>query len=139
MLLITLYVRARESKRPDAIIKDEKAVEMVNQIDRDFSQLRLQQHDEVAIIMSMRKFDDHVRDFLLQHPDAIAVHIGCRSDTRFERVANIQAGWFDLDIPNVIELRKKSSSRVSSATITPLLIRIFRSRSTSPMAYRERQ
>ena len=139
MLLITLYVRARESKRPDAIIKDEKAVEMVNQIDRDFSQLRLQQHDEVAIIMRMRKFEDHVRDFLLQHPDAIAVHIGCGLDTRFVRVTNIQAGWFDLDIPNVIELRKKSSSRVSSATITPLLIRIFRSRSTSPMAYRERQ
>jgi O-methyltransferase involved in polyketide biosynthesis len=113
-LLITLYVRARESKRLDAMIKDEKAVEMVNQIDRDFSRLRLQRHDEVAIIMRMRKFDDYVRDFLVQHPDAIVVHIGCGLDTRFERVANNQVEWFDLDIPNVIELRKKFIPNESS-------------------------
>ena len=108
MLLITLYVRARGSKRPDAIIKDEKAVEMVNQIDRDFSQLRLQQHDEVVIIMRMRKFEDHVRDFLLQHPDAIAVHIGCRSDTRFERVANIQSEIHRSQSTSPMEIEKDS-------------------------------
>ena len=32
-LLMTLYVRARETQRPDAMIRDEKAVEMVNEID----------------------------------------------------------------------------------------------------------
>ena len=63
-LLMTLYVRARESQRPDAMIKDDKAVAMVNQIDCDFSRLRMQRHDEVAIIMRMNKFDSHVRDFL---------------------------------------------------------------------------
>ena len=106
-LLMTLLVRARESQRPDAMIKDERAVEMVNIINRDFSRLRLQRHDEVAIIMRMGKFDCHVHDFLMRNPDAVVVHIGCGLDSRFERVDNEQVEWFDLDLLNVIELRKK--------------------------------
>jgi len=106
-LLLTLYARARESQRPDAMLKDEKAVAMVNQLDADFSYLRLQKHDEVAIIMRMRKFDEHVRNFLIQNPDAVVVHIGCGLDTRFERVDNGFVEWFDLDLADVMDLRQK--------------------------------
>ncbi len=35
-LLITLYTRAIESRRPDAMIKDEKAVEIVKKMDCEF-------------------------------------------------------------------------------------------------------
>lgn len=106
-LLMTLLVRARESQRPDGMIRDEKAVAMVNQIECDFSRLRMQRHDEVAVIMRMNKFDNHVRDFLARNPDAVVVHIGCGLDTRFERVDNGCVEWFDLDMPDVIDLRKK--------------------------------
>jgi O-methyltransferase involved in polyketide biosynthesis len=106
-LLITLYVRARESQRPDGMIKDDLAVAMVNQIDCDFSRLRMQRHDEVAVIMRMNIFDSHVRDFLQRNPNAVVVHIGCGLDTRFERVDNGQVEWFDLDVPDVITLRQK--------------------------------
>lgn len=106
-LLLTLYVRARESQRADAMIKDDQAVAMVNQIDCDFSRLRMHRHDEIAIVMRMRKFDNHMRDFLRRNPEAVVVHIGCGLDTRFERVDNGCVEWFDLDMPNVIELRKK--------------------------------
>ncbi|MBK7452487.1 MAG: hypothetical protein IPJ46_01845 [Anaerolineales bacterium] len=67
-LLMTLYVRARESQRLDGMIKDEQAVEMVNKLDCDFSHLRMHRHDEVAVVMRMRKFDNHVRDFLKRNP-----------------------------------------------------------------------
>jgi O-methyltransferase involved in polyketide biosynthesis len=36
-LLIPLYMRAMESKRPNALIKDEKAVALVQRLDYDFS------------------------------------------------------------------------------------------------------
>ncbi len=39
-LLIPLYTRARESQRPDALIQDQKAVELVNQTPADFEQVR---------------------------------------------------------------------------------------------------
>jgi O-methyltransferase involved in polyketide biosynthesis len=112
-LLMTLYVRARESCRLNAMIKDDKAVAMVNQIEYDFSRLRMHRHDEVAVIMRMRKFDSHVRDFLTRDPDAVVVHIGCGLDTRFERVDNGRVEWFDLDVPVVMELRQKLISSES--------------------------
>ena len=113
-LLMTLYVRARESQRPNAMIKDDLAVAMVNQIDYDFSRLRMQRHDEVGIIMRMNKFDSHVRDFLKRNPKAVVVHIGCGLDTRFERVDNGHVEWFDLDMPDVMALRQKMIRNESS-------------------------
>ena len=106
-LLMTLNIRARESKRPNGMIKDDLAVGMVNQIDCDFSRLRMQRHDEVAVIMRMNKFDSYVRDFLKRNPNAVVVHIGCGLDTRFERVDDGRVEWFDLDMPDVMVLRQK--------------------------------
>jgi O-methyltransferase involved in polyketide biosynthesis len=106
-LLITLYSRARESGRPDAMLKDDKAVEMVSRIDCDFSRLRLQGHDEVALILRVKKFDSLVGAFLRRNPDAVVVHIGCGLDTRFDRVDNGSVEWFDLDLPDVMALRQK--------------------------------
>ncbi len=111
-MLITLYLRAMESQRPDALIKDEKAEALVKQIDYDFDrvgQVPMSEVNKVTIILRNRKFDSYVRDFLSVHPEAVVVHIGCGLDTRFERVAerNSQVEWYDLDLPEVIALRKK--------------------------------
>ena len=106
-LLMTLFARARETQRPEGSFKDEKAVEIVNRLDCDFSRFQMQRHDEIAVILRMRQFDDHVRDFLIRNPDGVVVHIGCGLDTRFERVDNGRVEWFDLDMPEVIDLRKK--------------------------------
>ncbi len=106
-LLIPLYFRAKETQRPDALIKDEQAVALVKQIDYDFSRIKLRGHDEVAIILRLREFDRMARDFLNRCPDAVVVHLGCGLDTRFQRVDNGRVEWYDLDLPEVIELRRK--------------------------------
>ena len=109
-LLIPLYVRAIESQRPDALLKDEKAVALVRQMDYDFSPVMLAKIDEatrVAIILRNREFDRYARDFLARYPEAVVVHIGCGLDARFERVDNGRVEWYDLDLPPVIELRRK--------------------------------
>ena len=109
-LLITLYVRAMESQRPVALIKDDNAVALVAQVGHDFSrfkQIRMDEDDKVTIVLRNREFDRYARDFLVRHPDAVVVHIGCGLDSRFERVDNGQVDWYDLDLPEVIELRRK--------------------------------
>jgi len=85
-LLIPLYVRAIESQRPDALLKDEKAVALITQTDRDFSwikRLKMDEGDKTALVLRNREFDRHVRDFLARHPQAVVVHIGCGLDSRF--------------------------------------------------------
>jgi O-methyltransferase involved in polyketide biosynthesis len=109
-LLIPLCIRAVESQRSDALIKDEKAVAMVRQMDQDFLRNKLAKIDEetqAAIVLRNREFDRHARDFLARYPEAVAIHIGCGLDARFERVDNGRAEWYDLDLPEVIELRRK--------------------------------
>ena len=109
-LLVTLYQRAMESQRPDALLKDERAVELVKEINYDFRRIKLLHLNEannLIIILRNRQFDRYARDFLRRHPDAVTVHIGCGFDTRFERVDNGQVEWYDLDLPHVIELRRQ--------------------------------
>lgn len=109
-LLITLYIRAMESQRPDALIKDTKAVELVNRMGSDFSQIdqiKMDEEDKVAVILRNREFDRFTQDFLARHPHAAVVHIGCGLDSRFERVDNSEVEWYDLDLPDVIEKRRK--------------------------------
>jgi O-methyltransferase involved in polyketide biosynthesis len=109
-LLLPLYNRAMESQRPDAMLKDEKAVELVTQIRLDFSRVRqipMPELLKVLRIIFTREMDRYAREFLARHPQAVVVHIGCGLDTRFERVDNGRVEWYDLDVPDVIDLRRK--------------------------------
>ena len=109
-LLMTLYIRAMESQRPDALIKDEKAVALVTQMSYDFDrvrQIKMDEDDKVTVILRNLEFDRYTRGFLARHPEAVVVHIGCGLDSRFERVDNGRVEWYDLDLPEVIELRRK--------------------------------
>jgi len=109
-LLITLFIRAKETERSDALITDEKAVALVKSMDYDFSrikQIKMDETDQVTLILRNRAFDRYSQDFLARSPESTIVHIGCGLDSRFERVNNGAVQWYDLDLPEVIELRKK--------------------------------
>jgi O-methyltransferase involved in polyketide biosynthesis len=113
-LLVTLYIRATESQRPDALIKDERAEALVRQLDPEILRKTLALTEDtgrLVLILKSREFDRFAQDFLVRHPDAVVVHIGCGLDTRFERVCselpdNGQVEWYDLDLPEVIDLRR---------------------------------
>ncbi|MCL4250597.1 MAG: class I SAM-dependent methyltransferase [Anaerolineae bacterium] len=108
-LLIPLYVRALESQRPDALMKDEKAVALVTRMSHDFDRIRqipINAFQKVMRIMLTREMDRYARAFLSRHPEAVVVHIGCGLDSRFERVDNGRVEWFDLDLPDVVDLRR---------------------------------
>lgn len=108
-MLITLMVRARESRRAGGLLHDDKAVEMVQRMSVDFSKLNLvmHRHDEVAVLVRMIHFDRQVQRFAKEHPGGVIVHFGCGLDTRYERTAPEQVEWFDLDVPTVMALRQK--------------------------------
>jgi O-methyltransferase involved in polyketide biosynthesis len=106
-LLIPLYVRAQESQRPDALLQDERAVAFVSERGFDLRGLELDEGDRIALVLRNRQFDRLTRDFLDRHPDAVVVHIGCGLDSRFERVDDGRVDWYDLDLPEVIALRRE--------------------------------
>lgn len=106
-LLIPLYCRALETKKESPIIKDEKAIEIVNSIEYDYEQLEIPKQTYVTICIRAKQFDNYVENYLVKGPCSIVIHLGCGLDSRFNRVDNNIVEWYDLDFPEVIELRKK--------------------------------
>jgi methyltransferase (TIGR00027 family) len=106
-LMIPLYDRAMESQRPDAILTDPKAAELVQAIDYDFSKATLKPLDQFTRVMQARQFDRFTRSFLEAHPYAAVVELGCGLDTRFFRLDNGSVHWFEVDLPQVIALRQQ--------------------------------
>ena len=108
-LLIPLWGRAKISKEPNPILYDEKAVEIVEKLEYDFSRINKRFGMFDAFFWSCRAkiLDDEIRLFLTEHPRAVIVNLGTGLETAFHRVDNGQLRWYDLDLPEVIEIRRK--------------------------------
>jgi len=51
-------------------------------------------------------FDAAVKKLLQKYSGAVCVNIGCGLDDRFTRVDNGQVRWYNVDLPDSIEMRK---------------------------------
>ncbi|WP_063043780.1 class I SAM-dependent methyltransferase [Nocardia pseudovaccinii] len=105
-LLIPLYGRATETRKPDGLLHDAKAVEMVKAIDYDFARFD-GGRSLLGVVLRTSMIDAWVQDFLDEHPQGTVVEIGAGLNTRFERVDNGTLHWIDLDLPDAMNLRSK--------------------------------
>ena len=70
--------------------------------------------------MRARVFDDWTNEMLVQHPQAIVLHIGCGLDSRCRRIKQSFTQWLDCDFPDVIEARKSYYSETEHYKMTTL-------------------
>ncbi|HWM96633.1 MAG TPA: class I SAM-dependent methyltransferase, partial [Streptosporangiaceae bacterium] len=104
-LFITLAARARETERKHPVLRDPKAAELLRSIDYDAATYGRGAGGFLTVLRTAI-IDFWVREFLAAHPAATVVELGTGLNTRFERVDNGQVHWFDLDLPDTIELRR---------------------------------
>ncbi|TAJ05756.1 class I SAM-dependent methyltransferase [Marinilabiliaceae bacterium JC017] len=106
-LLLPLWGRAYETKQAKPRLIDKKAVEIIEQLDYDFSTVNetqaLSQHGWVARSLHT---DRLAKAFIEKYPNATIVNLGCGMDTTFSRIDNGKIMFYELDFPDVIELRK---------------------------------
>jgi methyltransferase (TIGR00027 family) len=105
-LLITLWARARETASKNPIINDSSAVKILEMVENG-KKLSYPPKLKVTLSMRTRSFDQLVKRYLDDHPNAVVVNLGAGLDTRFERVDNGMIDWFDLDLPEVIAIRRE--------------------------------
>ena len=105
-LLIPLWARAEETKRSDALIRDDFAVRLVEQIDYDFAKFARAKHSQTGVAVRSYILDHETKAFIEKQPDAVCINLACGLDTRFYRIDNGQIDWYNLDLPNVMELRQ---------------------------------
>lgn len=106
-LLLPLWGRAYETQKDKPRLIDEKAVEIIDKLDYDFSAIAetqsMSQHGWVARSLHTDKM---ALEFIKKHPEATIVNLGCGLDTTFSRVDNGKIMFYELDLPDVIALRK---------------------------------
>lgn len=106
-LLIPLWARAYETGLPKPIVRDEKAIEMVSRIDYDFGKFEKVWMSQVGVAIRTEILDEQAAAFIAAHPNALVVNLGAGLCTRFSRVGDGCATWYELDLPEVVTLRKK--------------------------------
>lgn len=104
-LLITLQAKALDSCSSKTILNDKKANEIVQMIDYDFE--KLNSFGNEMMVVRAKQLDAWLEEFLEVNQIATVLNLGCGLDTRVSRLS-IQSDviWFDVDYPDVIELRK---------------------------------
>ena len=102
-LLIPLYAKAQDNP----LFLDQKARQILEGVQYDFSQLKIPQKTQVTLRIRAKQLDAYTREFIVTHPNALILHLGCGLDSRCLRVPRAETLWIDLDMPDVIELRRK--------------------------------
>ncbi|MEA5506455.1 class I SAM-dependent methyltransferase [Halotia wernerae UHCC 0503] len=106
-LMITFHGRYMEQARYDCILKDEKAVEMQDKIDYDFSKYIHGWASQLGTVLRAKAIDDAVKKFIANHPNTTIINLGAGLCTRFFRINNGELHWYEVDFPEVIELKQK--------------------------------
>jgi O-methyltransferase involved in polyketide biosynthesis len=103
-LLWTLYHRSLEARRPDAVLHDPLAIELVDRIDYPFAEAFGTGFGQWQGLRS-RTFDREIERFLAAHPDGTVVALGEGLETQFWRVDNGRVRWVTVDLPETVALR----------------------------------
>lgn len=116
-LFIPLYGKAIMSK--EGFINDKTAEKIIESEKESFD--NVDQSRKLAIYMAMRaeQYDEIVRNFIKENSDPVIIQLGCGLDSRINRVNLNPLMWYDLDFPDVIELRKKYYSENDFYTMIP--------------------
>ena len=110
-LIIPLYSRKLCSELYPNIYRDKTAVQLINKIDYDFSQVEknsrslMQRFGALEVAMRQNDLAWEVRDYLKTHPKAAVVNLGCGLDDTGRSCDNGCCKIYNLDFPDVIAVR----------------------------------
>lgn len=112
-LIIPLYGRKVCAERYPDMLNDEEAKRIIEHIEYDFDEkgklMEKQPGLFGALEVAQRQYDlsCEVEDYLKAHPEACVVNMGCGLDTTFTRVDNGKCKGYNLDFPDIIEIRNE--------------------------------
>ncbi len=114
--LIPLAIKANETLRQNARVKDPKAVEIIKSLAIDTKQYdKFMSHE--GVIARTVMLDRQLKRLIERMPNAVIVNMGAGFDNRFSRVDNGKITWFDVDLPDSIAARRKAFSERDRVTM----------------------
>lgn len=109
-LLVTLHARVLDAARPNPVINDKWAAEVLGQIENPPSNLSQSRRIDIVPLRG-QQLDEWATEFLAKHAEATVLHLACGLDSRHHRLKwnapGTKVRWIDVDFPDVVDLRKK--------------------------------
>ena len=105
-LLVPLSARVLESRREDSGFRDPEAERIAAALQADFGVYSQDWTHVEAVVGRTEILDRAVRDWLARHPGGRVVNLGAGLCTRFHRVDDGAVRWLDLDLPDVVALKR---------------------------------
>lgn len=107
-LLIPLWAKVVEMRHSNPLLKEPEAERMIQILDYDFNKFTSAKLSQVGCCARAALIDEETNRFIKTHPDAVVIELGAGLDARFERLGRPPiTAWYDLDLPDVIFLRRQ--------------------------------
>jgi O-methyltransferase involved in polyketide biosynthesis len=110
-LFVALAARALAPiEAPELGLAEHKAEQILRSLEIDPRQFTLNANEVRAVALRSQWFAQTTRRFFERHPEGLCVNLGCGLNASFEQVADAGGGrftWIDLDLPEVIAIRRQ--------------------------------
>jgi len=113
-MYMPLWGRGNISKIYPKYFHDPKAEEIVKNLDYDFSKVEsfytnkgIKEYYSLTFCARANNFDDALLRYMENNPQTIVVNLGAGLDTTFSRIDNGKILFYNLDLPDAIEIRTK--------------------------------
>ncbi|MCG7340789.1 class I SAM-dependent methyltransferase [Staphylococcus auricularis] len=104
-MLIPLAARAVETDHSEPIINDPYSKTIFEQLDYPFTTITQAPSSQIGISIRTFILDRVVKYFLEHTKHPLIINIGSGLDTRYKRLKLDDVPWFDIDVPEAIEVR----------------------------------
>ena len=109
-LFAPLYFKAAETRHEEPIIMDPEAVKIMAALDYDFSYFDKNTSGRFLVSVRTKILGEQVSRFIDSADNPVIINLGAGLDTRYARLMSPKIRcWYDIDLPEVIDLRKKFS------------------------------
>ena len=119
-LFVPLVARIAISKEFPEYFKDEKALELENSLPKNASK-GSSQYTNLAAVARYYNMDEMVEIFVQKNSISNIVYLGAGLETAYNRMQakleDKQVNWYEVDLPEVIEVRKKVLGEYENETL----------------------
>ncbi len=110
-MLITLAAKVlAPTQAPELRYSSNRSQEILRELEIDPRRFNLNAREVQAVVIRSQWFGTTVRRFIERHPDGLCINLGCGLDVSFEELENAGDGrftWIDVDLPDVIAIRRR--------------------------------
>ena len=104
-----VWARSMVAERYPKLFQDDESIKIAAKLNvshKDFNAM-YQEYDRLVKIGRIVEIDKRVKQFIMRYADGVIVNVGAELDTMFSRMDNGRIRWYNVDMPETMELRRK--------------------------------